>query len=152
MKKIALLFLIYLIPLFASSQTLTSAQAINKSGRQIAISQRIAKDYLMILAGIKTEEATKDLEEYSSIFNENIQDLSIYCKTKGTQDLLTNISEIWRQLRLEITEAPSTNEAVKVIEDANTLLVLSNFLTEKIVAESNLKTGKLVNIDRKSVV
>ena len=120
MKKIALLFLIYLIPLFASSQTLTSAQAINKSGRQRAISQRIAKDYLMILAGIKTEEATKDLEEYSSIFNENIYDLTLYVESRET---LYSKEIVYSKNNKETKETRETRETKKNKEN----LIVRNY-------------------------
>lgn len=149
MKRILLIFLTCQVSSFSHGQTISNSQAINKSGKQRALSQRIAKDYLMILAGIKTEEAAKDLDEYASVFNENLHDLTIYAKTKETKDLLTNISEIWRQLRLEVTEEPSSNAAIKVIEDANSLLTLANSLTEKIVTQSGLKSGTLVNMSGK---
>ena len=149
MKKTLIIILCFLFTQLSFGQSLSASQAINKSGKQRAISQRIAKDYLMIVAGVKVEDATKDLDEYASIFNENIHDLTIYCKTKETKDILVTINEIWRQLRLEVSETPSADAALKVIEDANSLLVLSNALSEKIVSQSGLKSANLVNVSGK---
>lgn len=51
-----------------SDQVINNAEAINKSGRQRMLSQRMIKSYLMIGAGIKVGMAQQQLDDSVALF------------------------------------------------------------------------------------
>ena len=60
----------------ASAQIASRGEAINKAGKQRMLVMKMAKSYMAIGAGVKVAEAKQELDEASTIFNENNNDLS----------------------------------------------------------------------------
>jgi nitrate/nitrite-specific signal transduction histidine kinase len=148
-KIIYLLLFLILNSTIVEAQNLTTGAAINKAGRQRMLTQRMAKDYLSIGAGIKVEEAARELDEASSMFNESLRDLEIYSKNKETTDALNFVSMLWAKFRLSVLSTPDVETAGVVITDANNLMNACNVVTERIVASSGIKTAILPNISGK---
>ena len=71
---------VMLLPLLNIAQINSRGEAINKAGMQRMYAMKMAKDYMAIGAGVKVAEATKELDETSTSFNENYNDLMIYSK------------------------------------------------------------------------
>ena len=106
----------------ANSQITTLGEAINKAGMQRMYTMKMAKNYMSIGAGIKVAEATKELEEVSSQFNENYNDLMLFAKTKDTKDALTFAGTIWNKYREKVNETPTIENANLIITEANYLI------------------------------
>ena len=139
-----------LISLFSTSigfsQITTIGDAINKAGRQRMLSQRMAKDYMLIGSGNKVEEATKELDDASTLFNETHNELMLFCKTDGALESLGLVNMLWKKYRQKILTTPDVENAASVISDANNLTNACNVVVEKIVSESNSKKAVLPNI------
>ncbi len=145
MKKIITLSIL-ICGFTMSAQTITVASAINKAGKQRMLCQRIAKDYLAIGSDVKAEEAMKELDEASSTFNENYNDLMQFAKNKETKDALEFVGTLWSKFRLKALGTPNPDDAATIMNDANTLTAACNVVVDKIVASSGLKTAVLPNI------
>ena len=144
LKKIILLLIFSTSIGFA--QITNIGEAINKAGRQRMLSQRMAKDYMMIGSGNKVEDATKELDDSSTLFNETHNELMLYCKTDGALEALGLVNALWKKYRQKILSTPDIDNAATIINDANNLTNACNLVVDKIVAESNSKKAILPNI------
>ena len=145
MKK-TILLLIYLVTISNYAQTLSIAETINKAGRQRMLSQRMAKDFVLIGSGIKTEEATKELDDATVLFNETHNELVLFSKNDEVTKSLEFVDGLWKKYRQKVLSTPDVDLAATVIADANNLTNACNIVVEKIVASSNSKKAPLPNI------
>ncbi|MEO8237873.1 MAG: type IV pili methyl-accepting chemotaxis transducer N-terminal domain-containing protein [Flavobacterium sp.] len=144
MKKRVCLFIAFLlVSMTTSAQTITLRAAINKAGLQRALSQRMAKDYLLIGAGIRIEEAKADMDEVTSVFNENLHDLTLFAKAQDLKDALRMEESIWAKFRQIVTDTPDISQATTIIKNANDLLTISEIVVQKL--QVNNKGAKLTN-------
>ena len=141
-----IIFLLIFSTSIGFSQIATIGEAINKAGRQRMLSQRMAKDYMLIGSGNKVEEATKELDDASTLFNETHNELMLFCKTEGALESLGLVNILWKKYRQKVLSAPEIENAASVISDANNLTNACNFVVDKIVSESNSKKAILPNI------
>ena len=129
-----------------SSQILTYGEAINKAGKQRMLTMKMAKNYLSIGAGVRTDEAAKELEEASTLFNENYNDLVVFAKSKEAKDAINFTGVLWAKFRDEVNSTPTLEQANNIISDANNLVNACSIVVDKFVSNSNLKTAMLPNI------
>lgn len=144
-KRVPLFIAFLLVSITTSAQTMTLRAAINKAGLQRALSQRMAKDYLLIGAGIRIEEAKADMDEVTSIFNENLHDLTLFAKAQDLKDALRMEESIWAKFRQVVTDTPDISQATTIIKNANDLLTISEIVVQKLQANNNNKGAKLTN-------
>jgi hypothetical protein len=147
MKKTIPTLLLILIATIMNAQTISLGSAINKAGRQRALTQRMVKNYLLIGAGVRTEDALKDLDETASTFNESMHDLVVFAKTQDVKDALTVVADIWAKYRVDVTSNPEIDNANLIMVESNKLVNACNTVVEKIQAANiNTKGVKLPNI------
>lgn len=147
--RISVLALILFFSITANCQNISLGSAINQAGRQRMLTQRIAKDYLMIGAGVKVENASKEIDESISIFEEQYNTLTEYAPNKEIKDALKMVNTIWVKFRVEVANVPDVNNASQIIVDATMLMNACNNVVEKIQDYGNVKTAKLANISGK---
>lgn len=128
------------------SQNLSKGEVIGKAGIQRMLCIKMAKSYMSIGAGIKTRDSAKELDDASSLFNENFNDLTIYAKTTETKDALTFVGYLWTKFREKISSTPSVDQSPSVITDSYNLMQACNVVAEKFVVSTNSKTAILPNI------
>lgn len=145
MKKIITIMLFFAVFL-ASAQTISVGTAINKAGKQRMLCFKIAKNYLSIGSGVKTEESLREIDDAASTFNENYSDLMIFIKDKETKIVMEEIGKIWTKFRLKVLNTPEENDASALISEANALAGMCNIVVDKVVANSGLKAAVLPNI------
>ncbi len=139
-----------LIVLFATAlpveAVLTDAEAVNKSGRQRMLSQRIVKNYLMLGAGINTEIAQKQLDASVALFEQQFLELSEYAPTQKIRDTLERVEDVWLLYRVQALATPNKQDAVWVLRKSNELLTLSNDVVTLIEQHAGGSNAKLVNV------
>ena len=92
------LVILSLIPLLTPNYSwgMTDAEAINKSGRQRMLSQRMMKSYLMVGADVKVDVAIKQLDASVALFEEQLLELRDYAPTAAVNKELDTVESLWQ--------------------------------------------------------
>jgi len=146
MKKVIGLILFTGLLLLGNAQEMTNASAINKAGRQRMLSQRMTKDYLLIGAGVKYEDAKKELDGAVALFEEQFLELEDYAPTKEIEDGLSKVGDLWMKFRMKIVSEPDLNDAATIIKESTVLLKACHAVVGLIESFANVKAAKLVNM------
>jgi hypothetical protein len=148
MKKINVLVSLILLFAFAkvSGQKLSVNAALNKSGQQRMLCERMAKDYVIIGSNPKAKEAQVELDYSASIFNENFHELSAYAKSAETIDALNTVNELWAKFRVKVFKNPDIDNCPLVLAEAHTLLEACNTVVEKIQLDNNVEVARLTRL------
>lgn len=147
MKKITLQVIVFVLSTIGSyAQNLTLGKAINLAGKQRMLVNRIAKNYMAVGANIRSEDAIKDLDESTSLFNESHRELINFAKNKETIDALKYVDEIWNEFRVKVTSEPNLVNAETIILEARVITNGINTVVEKLEKENlNLSSSTIVN-------
>ena len=148
MRSLLFTLIIALIPLTAPNLSwgLTDAQAINVSGRQRMLSQRMMKDYLMIGANVKTETAQQQLDSAVALFEEQFLALRDYAPTEDINAKLDAVEAIWLAHRVNIIAQPDKTLAPELLKENLRLLTACNDVVKEIEKHSGIASGRLVNM------
>ncbi len=145
MRLVGIAMFSILFTLGLQAQELSNASAINKAGRQRMLSQRMMKDYLMIGAGVKVENAKKELDDAVALFEEQFLELQDYSPSPEIEAGLNAVEELWLPYRMNIVSEPTKEMAVTLLNDANELLKACHQVVLKIQAYAGTNAAKLVN-------
>ena len=129
-----------------SHAVINNAEAINKSGLQRMLSQRITRNYLMIGADVNTYNASKELEKNIALFDQHLLELQAYAPTKHIKQKLSAVYQVWEEYKVQVQAEPTWEEALTVIELSDRLLAGSESVVQAIEAHANHQVGKLVNV------
>ncbi|MFK7798714.1 MAG: type IV pili methyl-accepting chemotaxis transducer N-terminal domain-containing protein, partial [Aureispira sp.] len=94
-------------------------EAINKAGYQRMLTQRVAKCYVSITAGLDTERHKAHLLGSAKTFESNLNELKNFAPTDGIKDQFRYVEILWRNYKFIYT-----NEFT--IENANIVLQFNN--------------------------
>ncbi|WP_300432723.1 type IV pili methyl-accepting chemotaxis transducer N-terminal domain-containing protein [uncultured Thalassolituus sp.] len=125
---------------------LTDAEAINVSGRQRMLSQRMMKNYLMIGSEVKADEAQRQLDSAVALFEEQFLALRDYAPTAEINKQLDEVEDIWLNHRVKIISTPEKKDAPELMEENLKLLTACNDVVKAIEVHSGIASGKLVNM------
>ena len=128
------------------AQINTRGEAINRAGMQRMYVMKMAKNYMSIGAEVKAADAAKELEEISTAFNENYNDLVMFAKVKETKDALAFAGILWGKFREKVNGTPALDDASSLITEANNLVNACNIVVDKFVANTTTKSAILPNI------
>lgn len=130
---------------FAQIQTINDA--INKSGRQRMLSQRLAKAYLQIGQGIDVDRSRKIFDYSMTQFEKQLDELSLFAPTKENKQVFDEMDKIWRSYKDVLTSGtPNAKSAKAVLADSEETLSLAQNATVQLEKISGTTSGKLVNI------
>jgi nitrate/nitrite-specific signal transduction histidine kinase len=128
------------------SMAITDAEAVNLSGAQRMLSQRMMKSYLMVATDIKTEVAQEQLNESIALFEQRLQVLHDYAPTSGIKKQMASVDSIWEQHRQHLLTIPSKNTVDSLLAENLQLLNACNDVVVSIARHANLPSAELVNI------
>lgn len=148
MKKTIQFTVILMFSLMSKAQNVNLQSIINKAGAQRAITQRIAKDYMLIGLGVRVDEAVKDLDESSSIFNENLHEIIFFDKSKKTEAAVAKVNELWIQFRVNVNETPKKENTTKIILASTELMNACQEVVETLIEGNSAKKENLQLIAR----
>ena len=121
------------------------AEAMNLSGMQRMLSQRIAKSYLMIGAEVRSEQALQQLDQSVARFENNYQALAEYAPSAEIGAALEQVGESWQHYRELALSRPTREQAVLLLALSDQLLAQSEALVQLIAAHTGSAGARLVN-------
>lgn len=121
------------------------AEAMNLSGMQRMLSQRIAKSYLMIGAEVRSEQALQQLDQSVARFENNYQALAEYAPSAEIGAALEQVGESWQHYRELALSRPTREQAVLLLALSDQLLAQSESLAQLIEAHTGSAGARLVN-------
>lgn len=146
MSRLTLVFTLALALLCpAASAAIGDAEAMNLSGMQRMLSQRIAKSYLMIGAEVRSELAIAQLDQSVARFESNFLALEQYAPNADIAAALQGVGQTWQQYRELALSRPSREQAVALLQLSNQLLAQSEALVKLIEAHTGNAGARLVN-------
>lgn len=131
----ALLILAAVLFSVPASAQLSAGEAMNMTGLQRSLVQRMTKNYLMIGADVRVDVATRQLQETVSQFDNAYKALSEYAPTPESKAKLVEIGQNWSTFRTQVTAKPTQVDAVSVLANSEVLLKQSQELTDLIAAQ-----------------
>lgn len=121
---------------------------INKAGAQRALSQKMAKNYMLIGMGINTEEAAKELDKSTALFNENLHEIIFFNKSKKTELATNKVNELWTRFRVYVSETPTKDNAPQIIKASTDLMNACHEVVLSLIENNTTKNENLQLINR----
>ncbi len=141
--KISFTFLLVLCVTTISAQknfgNITFNKAVNVSGKQRMLSQKIAKTYLFLSNYPDDLKAKRVLINSKIIFEKQNEILHKNATTDHTKKLLKNVDNIWANFKSILDQAPTKENIYKIVKTNTLLLNASNSVVESIVNDSKDK-------------
>lgn len=125
---------------------LEDAEAVNVSGRQRMLTQRMMKNYLLIGADIQADKAQRQLDEAVALFEEQLLQLRDYSPTEAISRQLDTVETLWLPHRLRMISEPNKNAASSLMKDNLTLLKACDDVVKAIEAYAGIASARLVNM------
>lgn len=116
-------------------------KAVNISGKQRMLTQRMGKIYLYLLNNPNDFKAQKDLKISSIIFEKQNLILKNNTKSGLTRNKIQEVESTWEKYKKFIGGSPNNKDAVKVINTNSTILKQANNVVEAIILESKKSVG-----------
>ncbi|MFZ6766848.1 type IV pili methyl-accepting chemotaxis transducer N-terminal domain-containing protein [Undibacterium sp. Di26W] len=132
---------------YAIAQVINLNEAINKSGKQRMLSQRLAKAYLQMGQGIEVEQSKKILDTSLASFERQLGELKTFAPTPDNRHMLGEVEKNWLLYKKVLLEKAPNQQDAKVIMVLNEeVLSLANKATVQLEAFSGTVMGQLVNV------
>jgi hypothetical protein len=125
--------------------SINSAEAMNLSGMQRMLSQRIAKSYLMVGAEIRPDQAEQQLDQSIAKFESNYLALSEYAPTAEIRTSLEDAGKTWQRYRELVLIRPDKQQALVVLELSDQLLAQSERVVQLFEQHNGSQSARLVN-------
>ena len=126
---------------FAQTASLSPAGAINTSGKQRFLSQRMGKDFMFITFGVNTEIAQRELVASKIIFEENLKALKAFSGNDLIKSKIDKEEKLWLEYKKLLELEPNRVNATNVL-NANTALLTA---ADEVVQECVKFTSSLQN-------
>ena len=129
-----------------ASTTLSIASAINQSGRQRMLSQRIVKAYCQIHLNVKPAASKQLLQESIDQFESQLVALRGVTSTPALQQAWEEESQLWMKTRMSALSTNDHDNAKKLNEMSDALMEVANKMTRLLETQSGKKSGYWVNV------
>lgn len=121
--------------------------AINKSGRQRMLSQRLAKCYLQIGQAIDMPRSKKIFDLSLALFEKQLGELESYAPNAENKATLASMKKTWSAYKNALlAQAPNLQDAKAVMRLSEEVLALAHASTLQLEKISDTAVGHLVNI------
>ncbi len=131
---------------FASAADIPLAQAINKSGRQRMLAQRIVKAYLQVGQGIAPQVAQRQLGDAVLFFEAQLLELKKIAPDQRSRQAVAHLEHLWRPFKAVATGKVDRGGAERLLAMDDELVNAAHELTVELQSRSASASGRLVNI------
>jgi len=118
-------------------------KAVNISGKQRMLGQKIAKSYLYLLYNPGDAKAKRDLLTSTLIFEKQNNILLSNSSSQATKNNLLEVNKIWSNFKKLVEGTPNSKNAKKVIDTNTDLLTASNNVVLSVIEESKASAAAL---------
>jgi len=125
--------------------SISAAEAMNLAGMQRMLSQRIAKNYLMLGSEIRPEQAEQQLEQSIAKFESNHLALNDYAPSADIRSALQAAGDTWQRYREQVLTRPEQSGALQILMLSDQLLAQSEHLVQLVERHSGSSSAVLVN-------
>lgn len=147
--KFKTFFILSIISMFcmtAQAEIISLSSAINKSGRQRMLSQRILKAYSMIGINVNTLVAQDQLDKAIVLFDEQLAELMDYAPNQIIKKELEKVQTLWVPYKKSVAQPVSKDRALELLYASKELLNTSHNVVLMLTDLSKDNAGHLVNI------
>lgn len=121
--------------------------AINKSGRQRMLSQRLAKSYLQIGQSIDLTRSKKIFSASVALFERQLAELEAYAPTSENKATLADLRKAWATYKtMLVSNTPNRQDAKAIMVVNEQVLALAHASTVQLEKSSGSVAARLVNI------
>ena len=130
-----------------SAQVINMNDAINKSGRQRMLSQRLAKTYLQIGLAVDSDRSKKNLDASLGLFDRQLTELRAFSPNADNRAVLSDMEKTWLSYKAVLVgRSPNQQDARSIMQINEDILSLAQKATLQLEAVSGTSAGKLVNL------
>ncbi len=124
MSKLLVLFIFFIVgaTTVEASPKMSIHEAVNKAGYQRMLTQRIAKCYISMVAGIAIEKHRTHLLGSAKTFESNLQELKGYAPTEKIRDQFRYVEVLWRNYKFIYNDNVAIENANIILEFNNKIL------------------------------
>jgi nitrate/nitrite-specific signal transduction histidine kinase len=139
-------FISLLFSLPAYSEITSISSAINKSGRQRMLTQKMVKAYCMIGIDVQRDKAGYELSNAITKFDTQLSELKSYAPSEAIKKSLAKVEKIWLPFKAVLQLPVSRDNAEELLETNDELLRASHKVVLQLQDASGSDFGRLVNI------
>ncbi len=133
-------------PSTAITKQLSLSEAINQAGLQRMLSQRMAKNYILLSQGIDAEAAADELDESSALFEENLFKLNTSINHIESKEALKKLKQNWYGFRQFVLSEADKAQTAQVVDRSTLLLKSAHALVLSLEKTSRANSDHLINI------
>lgn len=131
----------------AHAQVRDLSDAINKAGRQRALSQRLGKAWLALVHGVEKEDAQLVLDKSLALFDRQLVELKSYAPSPEIKANYSQLELVWSEYKSILVGAdPARTAAAALLAIDSKVLALAQQGTVLYEAALGKPLGKLVNL------
>ena len=145
MRMILVVFAFFTNYLFAF-EIANLSDAINLSGKQRMLTQRMLKDYAMVGMKNKFGNPKEDLQKMMNSFDKALEELNSFNKDETTSKALNKEQKLWEKVSSLLKQDPTKKDAKKLKTMLEDLLKIANEATVDFTKQSKKTSAQIVNI------
>ena len=130
----------------ANAQQLNLSQSINQAGLQRMLSQRMAKNYILLSQEIDIQAAADELDESSALFEENLFKLNASIGDTDAKLALKKLKQSWYGFRQFVLNDANKKQTAQVVDRSTMLLKSAHALVLSLERSSRAQSDHLINV------
>ncbi len=159
MKKTVTIYSIIVLMLFVNTSYAQTQKygdidynkAINISGKQRMLSQKMSKAYLLMSQGIENDKIKKELNSSKFIFEKQLQILKANASSSSTKLYIKQVYKIWDDFKKIISQDASNANALRIMDINTDLLKNCHQVVLSIERSSNYNNKFFENNDQELI-
>ena len=130
----------------ANAKQLNLSQSINQAGLQRMLSQRMAKNYILLSQEIDIQSAANELDESSALFEENLFNLNGSISDSDSKLALKKLKQSWYGFRQFVLSDTNIKQTAQVVNRSTLLLKSAHALVLSLERSSRAQSDHLINV------
>ncbi|MEJ1354524.1 MAG: type IV pili methyl-accepting chemotaxis transducer N-terminal domain-containing protein [Candidatus Sedimenticola sp. (ex Thyasira tokunagai)] len=120
--------------------------AINKSGKQRMLTQKIMGSYAMLGVNFQPKKSKQRLQDSIALFESQLSDLKGYQVNDAVSRQFDAVEKLWTPLKEQLSAEPEMGKAVAISKGLDGLMASSDKAVLLITKASGTAAGEIVNI------